>query len=158
MLYHDLKSQSNYGRTGSSTSSREAANYGRLYEHQFAMEAHFVAPQSFLVVLDMDEGTLAYMANGQYLGLAFTGLKGKTLYPIVSSVWGHCEITMRYINGLNRKSDCIHSSYCSPLFPTLAIPPFSSLATLSMIVCVVVEQEKNGSVVLLSGITSGSPV
>ena len=26
----------------------------------------------------------------------FTGLKGQTLYPIVSAVWGHCEVTMRY--------------------------------------------------------------
>lgn len=94
MLYHDLKSQ-NYTR------SRD--NYGQLYEHQFAMEPQFVAPESFLVVLDMDEGTLSFMANGQYLGVAFRGMSGKTLYPIVSSVWGHCEITMRYINGLNRK-------------------------------------------------------
>ena len=51
--------------------------------------------------LDMDEGTLSFMAEGQYLGVAFRGLKGKKLFPIVSAVWGHCEITMRYINGLD---------------------------------------------------------
>lgn len=55
------------------------------------------------VVLDMDEGTLAFVVDGQYLGLAFRGLKGKKLYPIVSAVWGHCEITMKYIGGLERK-------------------------------------------------------
>ncbi|UXI15468.1 elongation of very long chain fatty acids protein [Sarcoptes scabiei] len=93
LLYHDLKSQ-NYGR-----STRE--NYGKIYQHQFAHDPQFVAPESFLVVLDMDKGTLSFMANGQYLGIAFDGLKGKTLYPIISSVWGHCEITLRYINGLN---------------------------------------------------------
>lgn len=99
LLYHDLKSQ-NYGRT----TSRDNNSYGKVYNHQFVHDPQFVAPESFLVVLDMDKGTLAFMANGQYLGVAFDdGLKGKTLYPIISSVWGHCEITMRYINGLNRK-------------------------------------------------------
>jgi SPRY domain-containing SOCS box protein 1/4 len=42
------------------------------------------------------------MADGQYLGVAFRGLQGKKLYPIVSTVWGHCEITMKYVNGLDR--------------------------------------------------------
>lgn len=52
----------------------------------------------------MDEGTLAFVVDGQYLGVAFRGLKGKKLYPIVSAVWGHCEITMKYIGGLDRES------------------------------------------------------
>jgi SPRY domain-containing SOCS box protein 1/4 len=51
----------------------------------------------------MDEGTLAFVVEGQYLGIAFRGMKGKTLFPIVSAVWGHCEITMKYIGGLDRK-------------------------------------------------------
>lgn len=55
------------------------------------------------VILDMDEGTLSYVVDGQYLGVAFRGLKGRKLYPIVSAVWGHCEITMKYIGGLDRK-------------------------------------------------------
>lgn len=55
------------------------------------------------VVLDMDEGTLAFVVEGQYLGVAFRGLKGRKLYPIVSAVWGHCEITMKYIGGLDRE-------------------------------------------------------
>lgn len=53
----------------------------------------------------MDEGTLAFVVDGQYLGVAFRGLKGKKLYPIVSAVWGHCEITMKYIGGLDREFD-----------------------------------------------------
>lgn len=56
-----------------------------------------------VVVLDMDEGTLAFVVDGQYLGIAFRGLKGRKLHPIVSAVWGHCEITMKYIGGLDRK-------------------------------------------------------
>ena len=64
----------------------------------------FVVPDKFLVILDMEEGTLSYIVDGQYLGAAFSNLKDKgALYPMVSSVWGHCEITMRYINGLERK-------------------------------------------------------
>ncbi|XP_041697699.1 SPRY domain-containing SOCS box protein 4-like isoform X1 [Coregonus clupeaformis] len=64
-------------------------------------EEAFVLPDALLVVLDMDEGTLSFMVDGQYLGVAFRGLKGKKLYPIVSAVWGHCEISMRYANGLD---------------------------------------------------------
>ena len=56
------------------------------------------------VVLDMDGGTLGFVAGGQYLGVAFRGLKSKKLYPIVSAVGGHCEITMKYIGGLARKA------------------------------------------------------
>jgi hypothetical protein len=53
-----------------------------------------------LVVLDMDEGTLSFVVDGQYLGVAFRGLKGKTLFPIVSAVWGHSEISMHYLGSL----------------------------------------------------------
>ena len=63
----------------------------------------FTVPDTFQMVLDMDEGTLSYIAEGQFLGIAFRGLKGKTIYPIVSAVWGHCEITMKYLGGLERK-------------------------------------------------------
>ncbi|XP_067873080.1 SPRY domain-containing SOCS box protein 1 [Heterodontus francisci] len=67
------------------------------------LEPHetFIVPDVFLVVLDMDEGTLSYIVDGHYLGVACRGLKGKKLYPVVSAVWGHCEIRMRYINGLD---------------------------------------------------------
>ena len=51
----------------------------------------------------MDEGYLAFATDEKYLGVAFRNLKGKTLYPIVSAVWGHCEITMKYMGGLDRK-------------------------------------------------------
>lgn len=61
----------------------------------------FLVPDAFLVVLDMDEGTLAFVVEGRYLGVAFRGLRGKKLYPVVSAVWGHCEITMKYIGGLD---------------------------------------------------------
>lgn len=46
---------------------------------------------------------MAFASSTEYLGIAFRGLKGKTLYPVVSAVWGHCEITMRYMGGLKCK-------------------------------------------------------
>jgi len=85
-LYHDVKNQP-----------------GVLYPALLKPDETFIVPDKFLVVLDMDEGTLSFVVDGQYLGVAFRGLKGKKLYPIVSAVWGHCEITMRYIGGLDRK-------------------------------------------------------
>lgn len=57
-------------------------------------------PESFKMVLDMDAGTLAFVVDGQYLGVAFHGLKGKTLHPIVNVVWGHAEVTCRYLGGI----------------------------------------------------------
>jgi SPRY domain-containing SOCS box protein 1/4 len=64
-------------------------------------DENFVVSDQFQMCLDMEEGTLSFLADGQYLGVAFRGLKGKKLFPIVSAVWGHCEITMRYINGID---------------------------------------------------------
>ncbi|XP_011313176.1 protein gustavus isoform X2 [Fopius arisanus] len=83
-LYHDSKN-----------------NNGVTYPALLKPDETFVVPDKFLVVLDMDEGTLAFVVDGQYLGVAFKGLKGRKLHPIVSAVWGHCEITMKYVGGLD---------------------------------------------------------
>jgi len=58
-------------------------------------------PDKFLMVIDMELGCLSFICDGVYLGVCHTGLKGKTVYPIVSSVWGHCEVTMKYLSGLD---------------------------------------------------------
>jgi SPRY domain-containing SOCS box protein 1/4 len=58
---------------------------------------------SVSVVLDMDEGVLGFVVSGHYLGPAFTGLRGRKLHLMVSAVWGHCEITMKYMGGLERE-------------------------------------------------------
>ncbi|XP_048510386.1 protein gustavus isoform X2 [Athalia rosae] len=83
-LYHDAKN-----------------NNGVTYPALLKPDETFIVPDKFLVVLDMDEGTLSFVVDGQYLGVAFRGLKGRKLHPIVSAVWGHCEITMKYIGGLD---------------------------------------------------------
>lgn len=83
-VYHDSKNQS-----------------GETYPRQLTQDETFVVPDKFLIVLDMDEGTLSFVVEGQYLGVAHRGLRGKKVYPIVSAVWGHCEITMKYLGGLD---------------------------------------------------------
>ena len=60
----------------------------------------FTVAESFKMVLDMDAGTLAFVVEDEYLGVAFHGLKGKTLYPIVNVVWGHAEVTCKYLGGI----------------------------------------------------------
>lgn len=95
-LYHDSKNR--------------AHNSLPSYPCFLEPEETFTLPDSLLVILDMDEGTMSFMVDGQYLGVAFRGLKGKKLYPIVSAVWGHCEISMKYINGLDRKC-CVHHTF-----------------------------------------------
>jgi len=57
-------------------------------------------PDTFLMILDLNLGTLAFMADGRYLGTAFSGLRGHALHPIVSAVWGHCEVSLRYRVGV----------------------------------------------------------
>lgn len=82
--YHDSKNQS-----------------GTTYPASLTSDETFVVPDKFLIVLDMDEGTLSFVVDGQFLGIAHRGLRGKKLYPIVSAVWGHCEITIKYVGGLD---------------------------------------------------------
>ena len=72
-----------------------------VYPRMLKPDESFVVPDNFFMCLDMDEGTLSFMADGQFLGVAFRGLRGKKVHPIVSAVWGHCEITMKYVNGLD---------------------------------------------------------
>lgn len=62
------------------------------------VDLNYTVPDSFLMALDMDAGKLGFIADGQWLGWAFEGLSGKELFPTVSCVWGHCEVTLKYIN------------------------------------------------------------
>nr|CAG4646393.1 EOG090X092A [Macrothrix elegans] len=49
------------------------------------------------VILDCDDNTLAFERNYEFLGVAFRGLPEKLLYPSVSAVYGHTEVSMVYI-------------------------------------------------------------
>jgi len=63
-------------------------------------DENFQIPDKFIMVVDMEEGTLSFIVDGTWLGVAHSGLKGQKVHLIVSAVWGHCEITMRYLAGL----------------------------------------------------------
>jgi len=67
----------------------------------FNQETVVTIPETFRMVLNMEEGTLGFMLENTYLGHAFHGLRGKRLFPMVSAVWGHCEITLRYLGGID---------------------------------------------------------
>lgn len=101
----------------------------QTYPKNLGPDASFIVPDTIRCILDMDVGKLSFEVDGQYLGVAFSGLKGKTVYPIVSAVWGHCEIKLDYIGGLERKYTLIYLSYLSylPYLHTLSLRSFSSL-------------------------------
>jgi len=73
---------------------------GSTYPACLAPDETFQVPDKFYMVLDMDEGTMSYIVDGHYLGVAHRGLRGRKLYIVISAVWGHCEISMKYVNGL----------------------------------------------------------
>lgn len=65
---------------------------------QERMRDPFVVPDKFIMALDMDAGRLGFMAHNEWLGWAFGDFQGKELFPAVSCVWGHCEVTLKYLN------------------------------------------------------------
>uniref|UniRef100_A0A3Q1BGE0 B30.2/SPRY domain-containing protein n=1 Tax=Amphiprion ocellaris TaxID=80972 RepID=A0A3Q1BGE0_AMPOC len=66
-------------------------------------------PERVLLVLDADAGTLGFVVDGSFLGIAFQELpRGAELYPAVSSVRGGASIRLRYLNGTTRKLSKFH--------------------------------------------------
>ncbi|XP_035527791.1 SPRY domain-containing SOCS box protein 1 [Morone saxatilis] len=60
-------------------------------------------PERILMVLDADAGTLGFIVDGSFLGVAFKDLpRGVELFPAVSSVRGGASIRLRYLNGATR--------------------------------------------------------
>lgn len=61
-------------------------------------------PERVLLVLDADVGTLGFIVDGSFLGVAFKDLpRGVELFPAVSSVRGGASIRLRYLNGATRQ-------------------------------------------------------
>ena len=76
------------------------AKPGVTYPRGLEADETFTVPDKFFMVLDMDEGTMSFIVDGHYLGPAHQGLRGHKVYVVISAVWGHCEISMKYVNGL----------------------------------------------------------
>jgi F-box protein 45 len=49
------------------------------------------------VILDLDDNTLSFERNYEFLGVAFRGLPNRPLFPAVSAVYGNTEVSMVYI-------------------------------------------------------------
>ena len=68
---------------------------GNYYPGSVTHHHQWTVPDSFTMVLDMDQGCLGYLVGDQWLGWAVTGLKAHApLYPMASTVWGHCEVRL----------------------------------------------------------------
>lgn len=76
-------------------------NDGGYYPSSVTHTSHWSVPETIKMVLDMDQGKLGFVVSDQWLGWAVTGLRDSApLYPIASTVWGHCEVKLRYLSGL----------------------------------------------------------
>ncbi|GAA6220695.1 SPRY domain-containing SOCS box protein 4-like [Lates japonicus] len=69
-----------------------------------AAETSLPIPERVLLVLDADAGTLGFVVDGSFLGVAFKDLPcGVELFPAVSSVRGGASIRLHYLNGATRE-------------------------------------------------------
>ncbi|XP_062372970.1 SPRY domain-containing SOCS box protein 2 [Sardina pilchardus] len=86
---------------------KEAGRYPAGAEHPMDIPARVV------VAVDADTGTLGYVVEGCYLGVAFADLpKGEELFLAVSCVWGGASIHLRYLGGISRDPPAL-MSLCS---------------------------------------------
>ena len=80
-----------------STANEGGTNYPPTITHHH----QWTVPDTFNMVLDMDSGNLGFVVGNQFLGWSHTNVKsGQMVYPIVSTVWGHCEVKLKYLGGL----------------------------------------------------------
>eukprot|EP00088_Acartia_fossae_P026668 TRINITY_DN27498_c0_g1_i1.p1 TRINITY_DN27498_c0_g1~~TRINITY_DN27498_c0_g1_i1.p1 ORF type:complete len:368 (+),score=46.35 TRINITY_DN27498_c0_g1_i1:30-1106(+) len=74
------------------------------HKYPSTVENHYqwTVPESFFLIIDMDEGEISFAGGGRWFGVAFDGLQGETVFPAVSTVWGHAEVSIRYIGSSRR--------------------------------------------------------
>jgi len=72
-----------------------------LYPSTLTHQQQWTVPDIFTMILDMDRGSLGFAVGDQFLGWTHHGLKSHgPLFPMVSTVWGQCEVKLRYLGGL----------------------------------------------------------
>jgi len=78
---------------------KEAKHDSNSTNYPPTVQNHYewTVPDTFLMIIDMDEGTVSFAGDGRWYGTAFDNLQGKRVFPAVSTVWGHAEVTIRYI-------------------------------------------------------------
>uniref|UniRef100_A0A8C6WZV8 Si:ch1073-228j22.2 n=1 Tax=Neogobius melanostomus TaxID=47308 RepID=A0A8C6WZV8_9GOBI len=125
-LWHDGKS------TGFYPGKRNSQHFE---QHFTDSDPSLDIPNQVLLVLDADDGSLGFVVNGSFLGVAFGELpRDVDLFPAVSSVRGGATIRLRYVNGARREPPTLMAlcrlSICQNLkknqsqTETLPLPPF----------------------------------
>jgi len=72
-----------------------------LYPSSLTHQQQWTVPDIFTMILDMDRGSLGFAVGDEFLGWTHHGLKSHgPLFPMVSTVWGQCEVKLRYLGGL----------------------------------------------------------
>ncbi|XP_041844172.1 SPRY domain-containing SOCS box protein 1 [Melanotaenia boesemani] len=87
--------------------NRYQSEAGGSFRPKFSMspntkraETPLLIPERVLLVLDADAGTLGFVVDGSFLGIAFKDLpRGVEMFPAISSVRGGARIRLRYLNG-----------------------------------------------------------
>ncbi|KAF2883807.1 hypothetical protein ILUMI_22393 [Ignelater luminosus] len=77
---------------------------GKLYPESLPQGMTMTVGEKVTLLLDMAEGTLSYISDDTYLGVAFNNLKGLKLYPIVNITKQGAQVDMKYLGGLATKS------------------------------------------------------
>ncbi|XP_031574540.1 uncharacterized protein LOC116308282 isoform X2 [Actinia tenebrosa] len=79
-----------------------------------AVGTGFQVPDTFFVILDMDQRTLSFSTSDLHLGVAFTDLPkqlDRPMCPVVNAIFGNCDIRMRYMG----KGESIISNLRRPI-------------------------------------------
>lgn len=70
--------------------NEDCGDYPHLEEQKFKVG------EKILVILDCDRGTLTFEKENEYLGIAFSDLPKRPLYPTVSTVYGKSRVAILY--------------------------------------------------------------
>lgn len=107
-LWHGGQTLKLYPENGSKRCHSEAAADSKSQSSSSSSakmaQTPLLIPERVLLVLDADAGTLGFVLNGSFLGVAFKDLpRDVELFPTVSSVRGGACIRLRYMNGSTRE-------------------------------------------------------
>jgi len=77
---------------------KESLHDGNTSNYPPLVRRHYQwsVPETFYMIIDNNQGTLSFCVQNKWLGVACSGLQG-TLYPAISTVWGHAEVSLRYV-------------------------------------------------------------
>ncbi|XP_019747656.1 SPRY domain-containing SOCS box protein 4 [Hippocampus comes] len=107
-LWHDRQSRGAYPEKRRICCTKAAENFLPWFSQCSPSslevpDTPFPIPERIVMVLDADAGTLGFVVDNHFLGIAFKNLpRGVELFPAVSSVRGGACIRLRYLNGATR--------------------------------------------------------